>query len=57
MKLISGATINNGANGKKAVKLADIVYLSCFCHTLQLAIEDGLKEVKMRDHIAGMLKL
>ncbi len=54
---ISGTTIDNGANGKKAVKFTNVVDLSCFCHTLQLAIEDGLEAVQMRDCIAGIRDL
>ncbi len=54
---ISGATIDSGSNGKKATKLRNMTDLSCFCHTLQSTILDGLAKVNMNTKIETIRSL
>ena len=47
---ISGVTVDNGANIKKAIRELNFPFLGCFGHTINLAVKAGLKHNKA--HVA-----
>ena len=47
--LILGVVADNASNGKKAIRLMNLLGFGCFAHTLQLAVNEVLKmdEIKV----------